>query len=161
MHKLHNYIGDPVIVTNPINATDTAKVSSDCLYGVPIQGCSGVLFYLAYGHLADDGTATYSITYSSTGLASDAAASNAGMTCTDAVLTYSTATTSNGGIVAGWFDVSAKGLSDRVGKLFATVAATHATGTARSCLIAIPVIGTGRFPVTAASSNVTEWTSVA
>jgi hypothetical protein len=108
-----------------------------------------VLFILAYGATDANAAHTIQIQYSSTGAASDAATSNAGMSCTDAVFT--TAIHVSGGITMMEFDLNAKGLSDRAGKLYPLIAAAE-TGNARSALIAIPYGGHMHLPSTNANT---------
>lgn len=162
MKELFMDIGNIVFLYGNAADSTAAKVASDtfdCL-GVPLRGCSGVLFIAEMIDMAEGEACTFQIQYASDGIASNAATSNAGMTCTECALIFSTATTdiggSNGGLGLGWFDVSAKGpgITDQQGVLTATRTASEKPGT----LIAIPIRGTGRAP-SSNSSDVVAWTA--
>lgn len=158
MKELFMDIGNPIVLYGAAIATDVAKAASDCAAGVPIKGMCSVLFTLIHAGVAEQEAPTFQIQYSSTGLASDAVTSNAGMTCTDAVFTYSTAS-SNAAVQLLHFDISAKGLLDGAGKLFATRTASGANLLTGS-LAAFPILGTSRLPASL-TSDVTTANSVA
>lgn len=159
MNPIFLYTEDILCLLGQSKASDGAKVASDNIAGVPIAGTHGVLFLAGYGPVTDNETSTFQIQYASNGTASDAATSNAGMTCTDAVLlccsTAVTATgSSNGGWVGGYFNISAKGFPDRGGKLYATRTASENP----TALLAIPFPATSRLP-SSNLSDVTNWTA--
>lgn len=151
MRPLYKWIGDPItmLAGSTLSSDGTALTSDDDGKGIPIKGSDGVLFILGYGATDADAAFEIQIQYSSTGYATDAATSNAGMTCSDAVFT--TAVHVSGGVTLMEFDVSAKGLADSAGKLFAIIAAAE-TGTASPQLIGIPYGGTRTHPATNANT---------
>jgi len=116
-----DYIGAPVLLFGPCNTdmSSAALASSDLLTGVSIKGMDNILFLIAHGAVVGEGgDYSFQVQYSSTGSASDAASSAAAWTCTDAILTFTTAVCGAAGVYTILFDVSAKGLSDAAGRLF-------------------------------------------
>lgn len=151
MQPLYKWIGDPIamLAGSTLSSDGTALTSDDDGKGIPTKGADGALLLLGYGATDADAAFSIQIQYSSTGYATDAATSNAGMTCTDAVFT--TAIHVSGGVTLMEFDLSAKGLSDRAGKLFAIIAAAE-TGVASPQLIGIPYGGHMHLPATNANT---------
>ena len=143
---LHAYIGDPICVIRPGTNSSDGVAASDNASGVPILGYDGVLFIEILGATDANDVSQIQIQYSSTGNASDAVTSNAGMTCTDAVFTIHPHA-SVGLVSMVDFSISAKGMTDAAGKLYATMAAAE-TGAAGHCLIGIPYGGTRIYPAT-------------
>jgi hypothetical protein len=143
---LYRWLGDPVVVIGPADISTAGIAASDNAAGVPIAGAAGVEFLLVVG-LADTGLAMQvQIQYSSTGSASDAVTSNAGMTCTDAI--FAQLTTDHGNSVHILdFSVEAKGLSDAAGTLHASIAAAE-NGSSIFGLIGRPYGGHIHLPAT-------------
>lgn len=144
--KLHEYVGQIISVIAADASTSDGIAASDNDNGVGIQGYNNVLFILSVGDIVTGATATVQIQYSSTGSASDAATSNTGMSCTDAVFTAVDSDGDNETYLLD-FDVVAHGLSDAAGKLYATLAAGDDTSKVELALIAIPYNGTVSLPV--------------
>lgn len=143
MSSLIDGLGTPVLMAYGMDS-DGDAAASDNDAGVSILGTCGVLlFAIGDAGVAESETATIQFQYSSTGSASDAATSNAGMTCTDAVLTFST-TSSNAAIQTVYFDTARKNIQDGPGKLYCTVTGEHSDNIT---VVGIPVIGTGTLPV--------------
>lgn len=149
---LHAFLGDPVLLIAPADVSTDGISASDNVGGVPIIGASGVEFLQIVGVSDSNMAMQIQIQYSSTGNASDAVTSNAGMTCTDAVF-VAMSTDSGSAIFILDFDLAAKGLSDGVGKLFASVAAAE-NGASVFSLIGRPYGGTQRWPATNAQTVV-------
>jgi len=147
---LHKFIGDGILIITPSTQSSDGVATTDNLAGVPIAGVDGVLFVLSYGATDANAVFTIQIQYASNGTASDAATSNAGMTCTDALYTTTIHATASQ-IHFLDFDVAAKGLPDRAGKLYATVAAAE-TGASNFSLMGIPYGGTRLYPATNANT---------
>jgi hypothetical protein len=155
---LYEYIGDPITVIAPLTITTAAHVASDNAAGVPILGADGILFIETLGATDSTSVQQIQIQYSSTGNASDAATSNAGMTCTDAVFTVMPAA-SSGFTQLLHVDVKAKGMSDAAGKFYATIAAAEG-GAVIGGLIGIPYGGTRLYPATNAATVINDATAV-
>ena len=156
-NPLYQYIGDPITMYCQVVTTATI-VASDNLAGVPILGADGILFIESLG--ATDNTALHQVQlqYSSTGNASDAVTSNAGMTCTDAIFTVMPA--ASGGLTELLdVNISAKGLSDAAGKFYCTIVAAEGAGVIAS-VVGIPYGGTRLYPATNAATVITDATAV-
>ena len=143
---LYEYIGDPITVIAPLTVTTAAFVASDCAAGVPILGADGVLFIETLGATDSTSVQQIQIQYSSTGLASDAVTSNAGMTCTDAVFAVWPAAAAGLTSMVN-VNVRAKGMADAAGKFYASIAAAEG-GAVIAGLIGIPYGGTRLYPAT-------------
>lgn len=145
---LYEYIGDPILVLNATTNSSDGTSASDNSAGVPVGEASGCLMInVAVATDAND-VAQWQIQYSSTGNASDAATSNAGWTCTDAI--FATGPAATAGAVHSIVDVnldSKAGFDAAAGKLFVTAAAAE-TGAATSLIIGIPYGGTRLYPAT-------------
>ena len=153
---LYEYIGDPITMYAQVVTTATI-VASDNIAGVPCLGADGILFIESLG--ATDSSALHQVQlqYSSTGLASDAVTSNAGMTCTDAIFTVHPA--AEGGQTSLLnVNLSAKGL-DSVGKFYCTIVASEGAGVIAS-VIGIPYGGTRLYPATNAITVINDETAV-
>lgn len=150
---LYKYIGDPITVITFSTHSSDGIAASDNTAGVPIGGYAGVLFLECVGAASSDNAGSViQIQYSSTGNASDAATSNASMSCTDAVFAALSTDIANTVRMLD-FSIDAKGLPDAGGKLFATVAAGE-TGAAVFGLIGIPYGGNRIWPATNAATVV-------
>ena len=143
---LHKFIGDPILVISPSTQSSDGIAASDNAAGVPIAGYDGVLFIEILGATDATDASQIQIQYSSTGSASDAVTSNAGMTCTDAVFTTHPAAAA-GLLSMVDFNINAKGMADSAGKLYASAAAAE-TGAAVTCVLGIPYGGTRLYPAT-------------
>lgn len=147
---LYGYIGDGVLVLSGSSYGSAGTAASDNAGGVPVAGADGVLFALLYGATDANAAFTVQLQYSSTGNASDAVTSNAGMTCTDAIYTTSIHVTANQCHLLD-YSVSAKGMADAAGKLYASIAAAE-TGDAKIALVGFPYGGTRIYPATNANA---------
>jgi hypothetical protein len=133
MARLVDLIGTPVCVNCTITSDGGATSN---FAGIPVQGLEGILF-LALNSVAitTAETASFQITYSTSLLASDAAASNSALThsCTDAVIQYSS---DLGEAIASirslWLDLSAKGWTE---------GSIHCTLTGEACAAGMSIIG--------------------
>ena len=133
------------------NLTSDKGVASDWLAGVPVQGYSSILFIvtLLVGTSSDGneaGAATVQFQYSSTGSASDAATSNAGMSCTDAIISFDTDSAVNT-VATLEFDLGTPnhaGILDSAGKIFGTF---DVDSVAKLEILAIPRLGTATAPI--------------
>lgn len=144
---LYEYLGTAVTVISPSTQSSDGIAASDNAAGVPILGYDGVLFVEILGATDATDVSQMQIQYSSTGNASDAASSAAAWTCTDAIFTVHPHAAA-GLLSMVDFSIRAKsGLSDGVGKLFASVAAAE-TGAAVTGLLAFPYGGTRLLPAT-------------
>lgn len=142
--RLHDYIGEVIQVVEA-DAYDSDNIAaSDNDAGVPIQGFEAVLFILSAGDVGAGASAIVQLQYSSTGNASDAVTSNAGMSCTDAVFA-TVDTDSPNEVFLLDFRIDQKGISDADGKLYAAVTMVKDVDLA---LVAIPYGGTRRWPST-------------
>jgi len=149
MALLSDHIGRIVMCTlttassTPVTADTTGTV-------VPIQGMESVLFLTTLVTVpttdggASDGSVYVRIQYSSTGEASDAVTSNAGFSCTDCIVTISSATTA-GSILPLEINLSRKNLQESAGVL---VVETGGDSVSVVRVIAIPNPGTSRMPIT-------------
>jgi hypothetical protein len=135
MGRLIDYVGQIYMVIEPdaYIATDGNIAASDNDSGVPIEGMEGVSFIALAGDIPAGGSVALAVQYASNGNASDAVSSNAGMTCSDALLTLDTDSPNEVQVL--YLDIEAKGLSDNAGKLY--VAATL-TGNCDFAVMAIP-----------------------
>ncbi len=149
---LFEYIGDPVCCLNFSSLSSDAINATDTLAGVPILGATGVLFLEILGTSDAIDVKQWQIQYSSTGNASDAVTSNAGMTCTDAIFAVH-ATYDAGQVAFLDFNVKAKGLDAAAGKLYVSAAAEE-TGDMLMTIIGIPYGGTRLYPATNAVTAV-------
>ena len=138
-------VGQMLMVVSPQTLSSDGFNASDNQNGIAIQGVSSVCFLGLLGALNGGVSTVLQILYSPTGLASDAVASNAEMTATDALFTFDSDSPNELFIVN--FDVDAKGLTDEAGKLFISIAAAEHNAPLIA-VAAIPVIATGRLPVT-------------
>jgi hypothetical protein len=129
-----------------------STVSSDATIGssnstsVSVGGTEGILFLATciVAVTSDGPGATMDIRFSSgTTEGSDALASNATFSCTDAVVTFTTAQ-GIGAIIPIYVDTGRKGFSDRDGALFANVMADSVS---RYSVIAIPFMAEARYPI--------------
>lgn len=153
---LHKFIGDPIGCLCS-SLSSAAWLASDTIAGVPILGADGVLFIEITGGTATDTTAVHApqIQYSSTGNASDAATSNATMTCTDAIFTAAGPVGSLGDIKMVDVIVSSKtGMTDAAGKLYVSVPAAETAAGCQVAIIGIPYGGTRTYPATNANTPV-------
>ena len=143
---LTDNVGQILTVVAPQALSSDGFNASDNLNGIPTKGVSSICFIGLLGALnGGSADAVLQLLYSTTGLASDAAASNAGMTASDALFTFDSDSPNELFIVN--FDVDAKGLTEAAGKLFiSSVGAEHASPLI--AVSAIPVLQTGRLPVT-------------
>jgi len=143
---LYSWLGDPVVVIGPADISTAGIAASDNAAGVAIAGAAGVEFLLVVGVSDSDNAMQVQLQYSSTGNASDAVTSNAGMTCTDAI--FAQLTTDHGNSVHILdFSVDAKGLQDSAGRIFATIAAAE-NGASIFGLIGRPYGGHIELPTT-------------
>ena len=128
---------------DPSSLVDTHSHSA----GVPIGGASGVLL-LNICHATDaNDVIQYQVQYSSTGTASDAATSNSGMSCTDAIFaTGPAAAVGLHSIIDFNFD-SKTGFDDAAGKLYVSAAEAE-SGDAKHSIVGIPYGGTRLYPAT-------------
>lgn len=152
MKPLYEWIGTAVCVIKPSTQSSDGVPTTDNIAGVPILGYDGVLFIELLGATDATDVSQIQIQYSSTGNASDAVTSNSGMTCTDAIFGIHPSAAA-GKISLLDFSISAKGMSDAGGKLFAVIAADE-TGAAGTTLLALPYGGTRLLPATNAVSVV-------
>ena len=150
---LYKYIGDPIVlICSTLSSDGTA--ASDNIQGIQNKSFEGILFLNIDSGGDSDFAATIQYQYSSTGNASDAATSNATMTCTDMTGSSNNDTTSTGNVKM--LDVSLKekpGVGDYAGKWFVSAAAAE-TGGKRLCVVGIPYGGTNLFPATNAEPAV-------
>ena len=144
--RLHEYVGQIINVVSPDASTSDGIAASDNDNGVGIQGFNNVLFILSVGDMVASATLTPQIQYSSTGSASDAVTSNAGMSCTDAVWTAVDSDGENEVYLLD-FNVPAHSLSDAAGKLYVSFPAGDDTSKVEAAVIAIPYNGTVSLPV--------------
>lgn len=140
---LSEHIGNIIYCTLSTVSSD-GSLSSNAT-GVNIQGMKSILFISQTVVAAtSDGTTTMQIQYSSASSSgSDAVTSNAGMSCTDALVTFTTAQ-AVGAIVTLEVDVERKNFPDGAGYLFPSIAADSV---ARLQVIAIPVPATRTLPI--------------
>ena len=151
---LYKYVGDPVVLIRPSTlSSDGTGTTVTGAAGIGIAGYDGILFQLILGATDANYAASVQLQYSSTGAGSDAATSNAGMTCTDAIYTATDLGASADQVYLLDFSIAAKGLSDRAGKIFANIAAAE-TGATQATLIGIPYGGTRLYPATNAQTVV-------
>lgn len=144
-NNLSDQMGTPIFMTYTSNAASDAWAASDCIAGVSVKGAEAVLFLIVHS-VAFDGTSgggSVQVQYSSTGSASDAATSNTTMSCTDAVISFSSTVNAAAGMYTIYLNTQAKGLSDAGGKLFVAVQNDSATTLE---VMAVPVLGTGTLP---------------
>ena len=149
LKPLYEFIGDPVLMLGGTTHASAAIAASDNLAGVPILGADGVLFIEFWGATDTSAAHQLQIQYSSTGNASDAVTSNAGMTCTDAV--GSTNPQASVGVKLIDLSVSAKGMADAAGKFYVSMGAAE-TGAVNFGLIGIPYGGSRLYPATNANT---------
>ena len=153
---LYEYIGDPIAMLGS-SLSSAAWLASDMIAGVPALGADGILFIQVTAGTATDTTAVHQIQiqYSSTGLASDAATSNATMTCTDAIFAAAGPVDSLGDLKMVDLRISAKaGMEASAGKFYATIAAAETAAGAQVFLVGIPYGGTRLYPATNANTAV-------
>jgi hypothetical protein len=124
-----------------------AIVADSTTTGVVIGGYSGVLFIEILAATDADDVHQYQVQYSSTGNASDAVTSNAGMSCTDAIFPIHPGATA-GEVRLLDFDIGSHGLADRAGALFVSAAAAEGNAESHVCIIGIPYGGTRMYPAT-------------
>ena len=142
-----DYIGTPIFVHASTNATGSdALAASDNIAGVSVGGIQSILFLVSHAAVIGEGGAGAQVQfqYSSTGNDSDAATSNATMSCTDAIITFTTAVNAAAGIYTVEVDCRAKEWADRGGKLYAAV---RNDSTSNLIVQAVPLGGTGSFPL--------------
>jgi hypothetical protein len=139
-------IGQVLTVVAPQALSSDGFSASDNVNGIPVAGLDSVCFIGMLGALnGGSAAAVLQILYASNGLASDAVASNAGFTASDASFSFDSDSPNELFIIN--FDIDAKGFTDEAGKLFiSSAAAEH--NSPLIAVAAIPVIQTGRFPVT-------------
>jgi hypothetical protein len=122
MTLLSDHIG--TIVNCGVNSASSDGSGSSNQTGVNIQGMESILF-LCIARVAgtSDGTTSVQIQYSSNSSSgSDAVTSNATMTCTDAIVTFTTAQAA-GTLLPLEVNVSRKNFPDGAGYLFPSIAA--------------------------------------
>lgn len=153
MGLLSDVIG--TIVSCGANAASSDGKTASDFTGVNIQGMGSVLFFAqvitagATDGGMTDGSIYVQFQYSSASAnGSDAATSNSGMSCTDAILTFNSTDDTAGAFRTLEINISAKGFPDGGGYLFPS---THGDSLSVLRVYAIPVPATRTLPI--AQSN--------
>lgn len=149
---LHQHIGDPILVLEPDAYTSAALAASDRT-GVPIAGCTSILFLLLVGDPATCSATTMQLMYSCDAYGSNASATTTvWANATDAVWAAFDSDDINT-VRMLELDVSRKAMTEPAGCVFVSASATLADAVDMAC-VAIPVLQNANLPATNAVAAV-------